>query len=109
MFEWKPSGGYRTNGMAKVGAMMRLVPGGRANLPSSVTQMSRFCLECGTSDADDCGRLFSFDFPFASGDFGWNGFGASNAIARDTSSSRMRHQQFTGIILSNLQDQVISG
>lgn len=28
MLEWKPSGGYRTNGIARVGAITRLVPGG---------------------------------------------------------------------------------
>lgn len=49
IFEKNPSGGYRTKGIAKVGDMVKEVPGGRARRPSSVTQINRFCLDFGVS------------------------------------------------------------
>lgn len=49
MFEKNPSGGYRTNGMAIVGDIVSDVPGGKANRPSSVTHIKRFCLDFGVS------------------------------------------------------------
>ena len=50
IFDRKPVGGYLTNGIAIVGAMVIDVPGGKASRPSSVTQMRRFFLECGVFD-----------------------------------------------------------
>lgn len=82
-------------GIAKVGAIMRLVPGGSANLPSSVTQINRFCLECLTSDDRRSSLKSSLDF----GDLGWKGRGASEAIALDIRRRRIRHPQLIGIIL----------
>lgn len=94
IFEWKPSGGYLTNGIASVGAITRLVPGGRASLPSSVTQISLFCLEWGTSDA---GTLLDSSLDFE--DFGCvEAFGTSDAIALEANKRKIRHQQLTGII-----------
>lgn len=45
-FEKNPSGGYLTKGNDKEGAMTRVVPGGKASLPSDVTHSILFCLEC---------------------------------------------------------------
>ena len=45
MLEKNPSGGYLTNGNDKEGEMTRVVPGGKANLPSAVTHNILFCLE----------------------------------------------------------------
>lgn len=49
MFEKNPSGGYRTNGIAIVGEMVKEVPGGRARRPSSVIHTNRFCRDFGVS------------------------------------------------------------
>lgn len=82
-------------GIAKVGAITRLVPGGSASLPSSVTQINRFCLECGTSEV--C-RFSSFKSSLDFGDLGCKGRGASEAIALDIRRRRIKHQQLIGII-----------
>lgn len=51
MLEKKPSGGYRTKGNDSDGVIIRVVPGGKANLPSEVIQRNRFCLEwCSSED-----------------------------------------------------------
>lgn len=39
------------NGRAIVGAIVRDVPGGKANLPSSVTHIRRFFLDLGLSES----------------------------------------------------------
>lgn len=49
MLEKKPSGGFLMKGIESEGAKTKDVPGGRANLPSLVTQRILFCLEWGTS------------------------------------------------------------
>lgn len=84
--------------MARVGAMIKDVPGGSASLPSSVTQINRFCRECGSF----CFSLLNLSLSFD--DFGWNCFGASEAIALVTSSRRIKHQQLNGIIFQNLKE-----
>lgn len=45
MFEKNPSGGYLTKGNDRDGLMTRVVPGGKASLPSAVIHKIRFCLE----------------------------------------------------------------
>lgn len=80
--------------LPKVGAIMSDVPGGSASRPSSVIQINRFCLECGTSE----GLFVRFPSSFEFGILGWKVLGASEAIARVISRSRMRHQKLMGII-----------
>lgn len=88
--------------LPKVGAMMRDVPGGSASRPSSVIQINRFCLECGTSE----GLFVRFSSSLEFGIFGWKVLGASEAIARVISKSRMRHQKLMGIIAVEWEEEI---